>query len=290
MFQKKLVRSFLFVTLGLLLLLAACTPVDEIIPGTGDQEIPETVESARLWLSQQIGVDLTDVALVRAEAAEWSDSCLGLGRPNESCAQVQTSGWVAVFDVGDQTFEVRINDAGTDFRVAEWAQTPIAPETPMEETPAAETPTGETPAETPMGTPEATAAATGAVTGTATTGAADLAGTRWELVSFGAPGEETPVLGETPLTLEFMDPGQAGGEGGCNSFSVAYKVESGRLVFEDVISTLMACQDEAVTNQEQQYLEALATAGEYELQGDQLTIYYNDRQGVLNFERLAEGE
>jgi heat shock protein HslJ len=46
----------------------------------------------------------------------------------------------------------------------------------------------------------------------------------------------------------------------------------------------MACEDETVTKQEQLYFEALESAGRYEVNGNQLRIWYDNEAGVLVFE------
>ena len=115
----------------------------------------------------------------------------------------------------------------------------------------------------------------------------DLLGSSWQLVSFGPVGATAPVVGETPITLEFGEDGQAGGHGGCNSYGGTYTVQDDSLQFGDITSTLIACEDQAVTEQEQQYLEALRTASRFMLEGDTLEIWYQNDGGVLNFERTS---
>jgi heat shock protein HslJ len=111
----------------------------------------------------------------------------------------------------------------------------------------------------------------------------DLVGTQWMLVSYGTLGAETPVVEGSEVTLAFQEDGQAVGFGGCNSYGGPYVAEDGVLSFGEVVSTLVACLDEQVMEQEQQYFQALQTAGQYELAADRLTIYYDGGQGVLNF-------
>ena len=48
----------------------------------------------------------------------------------------------------------------------------------------------------------------------------------------------------------------------------------------------MACADERVTEQEQRYFQALESAGRYELDGNQLRIWYDNGAGLLVFETL----
>jgi heat shock protein HslJ len=111
----------------------------------------------------------------------------------------------------------------------------------------------------------------------------DLANTRWRLVTYGEPGSETPVIEGAEPTLEFAEGAQAGGSGGCNSFGAQYEVEDAELHFGQIESTLIACLEEGVMEQEQQYFQALQTAGEFDVTEEQLTIWYGDGQSVLNF-------
>jgi heat shock protein HslJ len=111
----------------------------------------------------------------------------------------------------------------------------------------------------------------------------NLANTEWTLESFGPMGAETPVLEGTTVTLIFESGGQAGGSGGCNSYGTDYQVQDNTLIFGEIVSTLMACTEEGVTEQEQRYLTALRSAGEFEQTADQLIIHYDNGQGVLNF-------
>jgi heat shock protein HslJ len=137
--------------------------------------------------------------------------------------------------------------------------------------PDAETPTATSPA---AGTPEA-----GAPT--------SLENTRWELVSWGVPGAETAVIAGSTVTLEFSDTGEVGGSGGCNTYGGAYTVQDNLFVFSEIVSTLMACADQAVTEQEMEYLAALPSAGRFEINDGTLTIWVDGERGVLNFVAAA---
>jgi hypothetical protein len=104
----------------------ACAPVATPGPGAGGESTPElpaglppeVILAAQQWLSDQLGVEIEQVAIVTVEQAEWSDSCLGLGGPAESCAAVITPGWLAVFELNGQQYEVRTNDTGSEIRLA----------------------------------------------------------------------------------------------------------------------------------------------------------------------------
>ena len=65
-------------------------------------------------------------------------------------------------------------------------------------------------------------------------------------------------------------------------------MQEGRLSFNEINRTLMACQQEGIDQQEQNYLQALETAGNFELAGDYLTIGYDNGQGVLNWVKSTD--
>ncbi|MCE7984438.1 MAG: META domain-containing protein [Caldilinea sp. CFX5] len=115
----------------------------------------------------------------------------------------------------------------------------------------------------------------------------DLAATSWQLVSFGPTGAVTPVLPGAMITLEFGADGQAGGHGGCNSYGGPYTVQGDTLTFGEIVSTLMACADQAVTQQEQQYLQALSSADRFAVTDDTLTLWYDNGSSVLTFARAS---
>lgn len=112
-----------------------------------------------------------------------------------------------------------------------------------------------------------------------------LVNTRWRLISYGQPDSENAVLDGTEITLEFVEGNQTGGSGGCNTFGAHYQVAGGEISFSEVISTLLACPNADVTEQEQVYFEALRTANGFDLSDSQLRIWYDNGQRVLNFER-----
>ena len=235
---------------ALVLLLAACAPQQNGVPVTGQTPSagtpsaapglpPEAVLDAQQWLATQLSVAIEQVQIMDIEQAEWTDSCLGLGKPNEGCAQVITPGWRAVFEVNGKTYEVRTDETGSTIRLA--------------------SPQGKSQAET------------------------GLENTHWSLVSFGPVGTEKPLVEGSDITLLLAD-GQSGGYGGCNSYGTTYKVDGNQLSFGRITSTLRACVDGQVTQQEQQYFQALESVSSYELEGNHLRLTYNDGNGLMVFE------
>lgn len=91
-------------------------------------------------------------------------------------------------------------------------------------------------------------------------GSDPLDGTAWQLV---AMGEDLP-FSESALTIAFED-GQAGGSSGCNSYGGAYTIHEDKFGMTDIVSTLMACLDPGVMEQEQAYLAFLGEVTGYSL-------------------------
>ena len=111
----------------------------------------------------------------------------------------------------------------------------------------------------------------------------DLSGTQWQLTSYGEPGSETPVVEETEAVLQFEQDNQATGTSGCNSFGGQYQISNGEIAFPEIVATEMACPGEGVMEQEMAYFQALRNADSFELIDDELRIWYNEGEGVLNF-------
>jgi hypothetical protein len=87
-------------------------------------EMPETdgagdtaAAAAQEFLVAELGVALGDVQVISTEKTEFTDSCLGLGGPDESCLQAITPGWIVTTDVAGQTYEVHTDETGQQVRV-----------------------------------------------------------------------------------------------------------------------------------------------------------------------------
>ena len=118
MFQKKL----WFLSLALLLIVAACTPAGNE-PGAApaddgaEQVGPEAIPAARQALADFLGVAPDTLEMEKVEDAQWGDACLGLGGPAESCAAVVTAGYAVTFTVAGESHVVRTDLAGNQARV-----------------------------------------------------------------------------------------------------------------------------------------------------------------------------
>ena len=105
--------KLLFVILLGALILAACrssipTPLPlTAIPLPTAKDIPSAALAAQAALAQKLGLSTESVTIQNVEPAIWSDSCLGLGAADESCAQVLTSGYLVTLLAGGQIYEYR---------------------------------------------------------------------------------------------------------------------------------------------------------------------------------------
>lgn len=73
---------------------------------------PEAAFKARDFLAVQLGIPSPDIKIISAEAVEWSDSCLGLGKPEEICAQVITPGYKVILEASGQRYEAHTDQTG----------------------------------------------------------------------------------------------------------------------------------------------------------------------------------
>jgi putative lipoprotein len=107
-----------------------------------------------------------------------------------------------------------------------------------------------------------------------------LAGTSWDLESYGSIGGGTPAVTGSVATLEFGSVNEVAGSGGCNSFGGMVEVQGTSIAFSDITSTLMACEDAAVMDQEAALLTGLNTAERYAVSAGELVIFYGDDQAL----------
>ncbi|WP_163259917.1 META domain-containing protein [Caulobacter sp. 17J65-9] len=80
-----------------------------------------------------------------------------------------------------------------------------------------------------------------------------LTGSEWVLRD--ATG--MPPLRGSSLTLLLAPEGEVSGSGGCNRFVGRWTKQRGRLTMSGMASTMMACPDNAVMEQEQAFLKSL---------------------------------
>ena len=110
---------------------------------------------------------------------------------------------------------------------------------------------------------------------------AGLAGTQWLLVSLG----DEPIVEGSEVMLQFGAGDRVSGSGGCNSFGGPYVVEGDSIAFGMLASTLMACMDDGIMEQEAAFYAALNAAASYTIDGETLIISTEDGDELV-FERV----
>ncbi len=98
-------------------------------------------------------------------------------------------------------------------------------------------------------------------------------GVVWQLVEYGPEGAMQPVLADTQVTLKFdFSQHTLGGSAGCNSYSGEFDLSGSSLTTGPIMSTMMACLQDGVMEQEQAVSGLLDTLSGYQLSGDQLVL------------------
>jgi len=87
----------------------------------------------------------------------------------------------------------------------------------------------------------------------------------------------SPIEGST-LTATFTPDGQVSGSSGCNTYTGTYKLDGTKVTIGPLASTMMAC-DQALMDQEAQFLTALQTPSTVETSGANVTL--RDANGAM---------
>jgi heat shock protein HslJ len=111
--------------------------------------------------------------------------------------------------------------------------------------------------------------------------AASLANTHWSLVSLNG---QPPVPGRA-LTLTFQTDGQVAGDSGCNSYGGRYQIHGSQIVVDQLISTLRACAEQPLNDQEAAFQQALGAAAQFSLTDGQLILQNANGGSRLLFQK-----
>jgi heat shock protein HslJ len=106
----------------------------------------------------------------------------------------------------------------------------------------------------------------------------------WNTTSYYTGNAVTSVVGGVTLTAEF-DTGTISGNTGCNSFNGPYRVDGDSIEIGPLASTLAACPNEELQQQEQAYLAALELATTFEITGNRLDLFRPGHTFAATFER-----
>jgi hypothetical protein len=123
-------KRFASCSLGLAVLALTALACGEIpsppLPGQ-TTEVPATTAPETGWpagsgplvqlaiadLAKQASVAAAEIEVVKLEAVEWPDGCLGCAKPHEMCTEAIVPGYRIVLRVGGQEYEYRTDKAST---------------------------------------------------------------------------------------------------------------------------------------------------------------------------------
>ena len=108
----------------------------------------------------------------------------------------------------------------------------------------------------------------------------------WKLVSYGDAANLTHPVPEVDTSISFNADGSVSGNVGCNSFGGEYKVSGNEIVFSEMFSTLMACE-ESLMNQESAVLTLFEgeTIFTYEESNGTLVILSLDKKRAVALQK-----
>jgi heat shock protein HslJ len=84
-------------------------------------------------------------------------------------------------------------------------------------------------------------------------------------------GAVSSVVSGSRVTMVFAQ-GLVAGNAGCNRYNGGYSTDGQSIAIGPLMSTRMACPDQAITAQEAQFLTALSAADTWQVSGNQLTL------------------
>jgi heat shock protein HslJ len=117
--------------------------------------------------------------------------------------------------------------------------------------------------------------------------ATGLAGSSWELVSYGPVGSQIAAAPGIDTQVDFGSDGRVSGNVGCNGFSGDYEEKNGSLIFDQMLSTMMAC-DEPRMSQESAVLQVMNGTARFEVNGGLLTIHAADGGSAITLSKRME--
>ena len=106
----------------------------------------------------------------------------------------------------------------------------------------------------------------------------------WKLTAYGPAEAPIPAVEGAEAGLTFKEDGTVSGSSGCNGLGGDYTVQGDQITFGEFVSTLMAC-DDPIMAQEDAAHKVMSGTATYKIEGNSLTITNNDM--VLVFARAA---
>ena len=105
----------------------------------------------------------------------------------------------------------------------------------------------------------------------------------WKLNAYGPANFLQPAVPEVEAVINFNEDGSVNGSLGCNHFGGEYKLKRNQITFDHLASTLMACTDPQMLQEQAAFL-ILSKTVTFTIEGNTLTI--TDGGDILVFEIL----
>jgi heat shock protein HslJ len=100
-----------------------------------------------------------------------------------------------------------------------------------------------------------------------------LPGSAWKVITFAG---QTP-LADHPITFEFDNEGNIAGDGSCNRFGGACRIEGDKIEVGPLRSTRRACEPD-IMQQEHKFLAVLTAATAWSIEGHELVLTGSEGQ------------
>jgi heat shock protein HslJ len=104
-----------------------------------------------------------------------------------------------------------------------------------------------------------------------------LAPGQWRLVSIGPAAAQPAEVSRRPWLLFAPDSGRVSGNLSCNRASGTFTIDGEALRIGPLISTMMACADEALNRQEAEFAGAIQATNRFQVRGDTLELLMGSR-------------
>lgn len=111
----------------------------------------------------------------------------------------------------------------------------------------------------------------------------------WKLAAYGPVDAPIPAVEGVDAGLTFNEDGTVSGNSGCNGLGGDYTVEGDEITFGEFVSTLMACDDPIMAQEEAAHKVMTGTAT-YKIDGEGLTITKDSNVLVLTRETESTQE
>jgi heat shock protein HslJ len=112
-----------------------------------------------------------------------------------------------------------------------------------------------------------------------------LQGTQWQLAAVGAHSSEIATGGDVLVTLNFTSDHHVGGTDGCSVFEGEYDVTAWSLEIKNIRIDSIHCDSQGVILAEVHYLDLLSQAKGYHIRGNQLILWDEQGNYLLNYSR-----